>query len=297
MDPTEKGWIARFIEIRLDKLILKKYEGLSYEKELYKLLQPTGIIYGHPLQLPNNFIETKDFPIKERMEVILFEGLISANLYHNTTYKPTIHQLEECIADLNIFYDKLYPNLNKIKFFETKPKNNYERLEKIIRNRVEVKKEWNIGFWRGFFQNILLFIDIIVYLEDLKSGRKLNDDELQTISKKLQWNIIHLLSVVIKLSKKDANSQNNFFHFFIDSTNFGKEEKTEAINSFDESSIDKVFDFKYEPWDFLLKKSWEKILESYQQHETFEKVKENIEELIKKIEEEEYHDKILAEKI
>jgi hypothetical protein len=243
MDPTERGWIEKFIEIRLDKSILKRNEGLSFEKDFYKYLQPTGIIYGHPLQLPNNFIETKDFPIKERMEVILVESLFSASLFHKNTFSPTEDQLKEIVVDLNNFYDGIYPQLSKKGFFEKKPKNNIERLEKIIRNRVEVKKEWNTNFWRGFFQNILLFTDVIIYLEYLKSDSKLTADELQKVSKDLQWNIIYLLSVVIKLSNKEATSDNNYFHYYIDSTNFSKEEKEKANLCFKESNIEKVFHF------------------------------------------------------
>jgi len=243
MDPTERGWIASFIEARIDNSILEKNEALSFEKNLYKRLQPTGIIYGHPLQLPNNFIETKDFPIKERMEVILLESLFSANLFHQQNNKPSESQLNKIVDDLNIFYNKLYPHLSKTSFFEKKAKNNVESLEKIIRKRVEVKKEWNIDFWRGFFQNILLFIDVIVYLEYLKSDRKLSSEDVQKINNDLQWNIIHLLSVIIKLSNKEATSDNNYFHYFIDSTSFSKEEKEKANSSFNDSNIEKVYDF------------------------------------------------------
>ena len=62
MDPTEKGWLAKFIEKRNSNFEFQRNSKLSFEEELYKHLQPTGILYGHPIKLPYDFIKTEDFP-------------------------------------------------------------------------------------------------------------------------------------------------------------------------------------------------------------------------------------------
>ena len=243
MDPTEKGWVAKFIEKRCDNFEFKENDKLSFEEELYKHLQPTGILYGHPIKLPYNFINTDEFPIKERLEVIFAESLISAYLIHYSYYSPSYENMESTVVELTVFYQKLYPKIDKTKFFEAKPKTEFEKLEKILHNRVQVKKEWNTGFWRGFFQNILLYVDIIILIKYLESDKNMSSKELQDLNKEMQWNIIYLLSVTIQLTQSEKKETNSFLQYFIDSTSFTKEEKEEAMVVVKDNNISKVYDF------------------------------------------------------
>jgi len=243
MDPTEKGWLAKFIEKRNSNFEFQSDSKLSFEEELYKHLQPTGILYGHPIKLPYDFIKTEDFPIKERLEVVFAESLFALNLLYNSIHSPSSDDMEDVVSEINSFYLKLFLKIDKTKIFEAKPKNDFERLEKILQNRVAVKKEWNTSFWRGFFQNILLFVDLIIFLEYLKSGSKMTSEELEIISKELHWNIIYLLSVTINKTNTEANLNSEYFNYFIDSTSFNKEEKETALGVFQESNIKKVYEF------------------------------------------------------
>ncbi|RLD47066.1 MAG: hypothetical protein DRI86_01445 [Bacteroidetes bacterium] len=243
MDPTEKGWIAKFIEKRCDNFEFQVNDKLSFEEELYKHLQATGVLYGHPIKLPYNFIETDEFPIKERLEVIFAESLFSTGLLYNSYYNPTYENIENIIDELNIFYLKLYPKIDKTKLFEAKPKTKFEKLEKILQNRVQVKKEWNTNFWRGFFQNILLFTDIIIYIKYLESDKSLSSEDLQNLNKDLQWNIIYLLSITIHITQSESDDNINYYQYFVDSTSFSKEEKEKAVAVIQDNNINKVYEF------------------------------------------------------
>jgi len=249
MDPTEKGWVAKFIEKRCDNFEFQIIDNLSFEEELYKHLQTTGILYGHPIKLPYNFIETDEFPIKERLEVIFAESLFSTSLLYNSYYNPSFDNIENIVDELNVFYAELYPKIDKTNFFEAKPKNKFEKLEKILHNRVQVKKEWNTNFWRGFFQNILLFTDIIIFIKYLESDKTMSSEDLHSFNKDLQWNIIYLLSVTTQLTQSESDDNNNFYQYFVDSTSFTTEEKEKALDVFNNTNIDKVY-------EFLDKSSW-----------------------------------------
>ncbi len=54
MDPTENYWTKKYLEIRsgfnFDSVFSNE---LNSQQKLYKYLQPSGIIYGHPIELPD----------------------------------------------------------------------------------------------------------------------------------------------------------------------------------------------------------------------------------------------------
>ncbi len=243
MDPTEKGWILKFIEKRLNNIEPLPNNSLSFEEKLYKYLQPSGIIYGHPIKLPYDFIKTDDFPIKERLEVVFADSLFATSQIFHSINKASIEDMDDIIDELNAFFLALYPKINKTKLFESKPSNKYELFEKILQNRVEVKKEWNSNFWRGFFQNILLFVDIIIFIQYIESNKKITSEELQNLNKELQWNIIYLLSISVQLTDTNDGKESDYYKYFIDSTTFSKEEKAKATEIFKASNIEKIYSF------------------------------------------------------
>ncbi|HET8861110.1 hypothetical protein [Marivirga sp.] len=53
MNPAEKGWLKEYIDFRSPHPIdLNQYKVQDHDSLLYKIVQPTGLIYGHPLHAP-----------------------------------------------------------------------------------------------------------------------------------------------------------------------------------------------------------------------------------------------------
>jgi len=286
MDPTEKDWLARYIDLRADVPIdFPIGSDWTHQKQIYKYLQPTGLLYGHPIALPYSIdIATDPWPVKERLVVILMESLLATYCIYNNIQTPDNDTLTKASETINQFYLKLYPKHAKKGFFEGAPKSNQQQLERIIAKRITVKSEWNAQFWRGFFQNILLFADIIVFLNYLKSEQDLSADTLQQQSKEIQQNIISLLSVIVHLADNSDSQNINFFHYFIESTDLSKIEKEEASKAKVSPDMEKLIRFLKDS-DWLLKKYFLElgVLSIWADHNAEDSEKLILEELADKL--------------
>lgn len=255
MDPTEKNWLSRYLQLRVD-FALPKFEGELWtnDKKIYGYLQPTGLIYGHPIEIPKEIkIDYTIWPVKERLEVIFVESLIFTFLIENKHERITQSELNKAVIAIIDFYESLFPEYFKKRLFESATKNNAQKLERFLSKRINVKPEWNAKFWRGFFHNILLFIDIIVFKEFLvaKTSNLEFDSRARIIE--LQENIIHLLAVIVNIDGKSNKNNDNFLDFFIDSTILSKQDKVVARHIINDPQIDKVIQF-LDKSDWLVKK-------------------------------------------
>ena len=253
MDPTEINWIEKYFEQRQEFDFTNDLPSEKhFEQLLYKYLQPSGIIYGHPIDLPPQInIDTKDWPVKERLEVILFEGLLAAYLLKKNL-KGSVQELNNAAFVIKQFYDKLNPELVKKSFFERKTKNDLQSLERIFAKRVKVKAEWNNTFWQGFFHNILLFGDIITFIHFLENT-EITDSDLLEFELKLHRQILHMLSVIINIDKDTKEQNIRYYHYFVESTILPKDEKKLAWYWHDKAFCNE-FETEYKESDWLQKR-------------------------------------------
>lgn len=253
MDPTEINWIEKYFEERQSFVFTNSLPSeLDYEQLLYKYLQPSGIIYGHPIDLPSQLeIDTKDWPVKERLEVILLEGLLAAYILKNKL-KGSLSELNDAAILIKQFYEKINPELVKKSFFERKPKTELQALERIFAKRVKVKAEWNNTFWQGFFHNILLFGDIITFIKFLENT-SIIDSELIEFELNFHRQILHMLSVVISINADTKKENIIYYHYFVESTMLPKEEKKTAMLWHD-NAFQNEFILKYKESSWLLRR-------------------------------------------
>ena len=253
MDPTEKNWTKKYIEQRVEFDFLNNLPiDQGADKCLYKYIQTTGFIYGHPISLPPEIgISTDDWPVKERMEVILFESLIAAYLLKNSL-KGTFDDLDNALKEITKFYIKANPELSKKGFFESKNRTDEQILESIFAKRIKVKAEWNSSFWQGFFHNILLFGDVVVFMEYL-NNTDITEQQISDYTKKMHTQILHLLTVILNLNKETKNINIKYFHYFVESTVLNKQERKEAMN-WHSTSYDKEFQAHYTNSSWLKRK-------------------------------------------
>ena len=253
MDPTEKNWTKKYIEHRVEFDFSKNLPlDQAADKCLYKYIQTTGFIYGHPIDLPSEIeINTSDWPVKERMEVILFESLIAAFLLKNKL-KGSLEDLNIAYKEITKFYQKANPELAKKGFFESKNRTDEQILESVFSKRVKVKAEWNSSFWQGFFHNILLFGDVVVFMEYLNNPNN-TTQYITEYAKLMHTHILHLLTVILNINKDTKDINIKYFHYFLESTSLSKQDKKEAIN-WHSVSYDKEFQKHYNDSSWLKRK-------------------------------------------
>ncbi len=189
MDFQKKGWLKRYLYLRNNYALMKEYDRLvNMEKKsiapenlLYELLQPTGLLYGHPASIPISYksllraLRTEKLNLNEKTKIILTESFLSSALvsprYHEINQKVDVADalLESAIL-IGKFYQSVYPGLNKDSktgIFR-REKKGLELTEILISQRVDTPLP-DKKFWSGFFRSSQFFLDVLYFGKWLKS--------------------------------------------------------------------------------------------------------------------------------
>ena len=233
LDPTESGWLAKYIDIRskapFSEQVTKIVES---EQKLYAHLHGSGILYGHPIKLPLQLeLEMDNWPVKERMKLIFAESFIATRLLLDPNFiKIEDDKLEKQFGESIIdFYANYRPELLKTKAISfRKKKTPLLQAEDLFDRRIKVKAQWNASFWRGFFHNILLFVDLIHYIDWVKASYEKSSDLLQHQSFEIRWDALKLISIASNTDNHVNKNEQRLFDFFMESAEFNKDYRQKA---------------------------------------------------------------------
>lgn len=172
------SWFKEYIEflhnVTYRKSIATKVKHLFKSEELlmYGIFQPTGIMYG----IPAKFAHNQDNKISnleniDKTKAILIDCLINYSLLSKqdpsfeTDHLDT--KLEKILENISLFYQDLFTD-------SVKQESNIFILETIIDNRIKNNISLKEDFWNGYFQNSLLFLDIVYFSQWLNDKNKFN---------------------------------------------------------------------------------------------------------------------------
>ena len=202
MDFQKKGWLKRYLYLRNNYALIKEYDRLvnmekdsvSPENLLYELLQPSGLLYGHPAQIPIVYksllraLRADKLSDKDKTKIILTESFLNSGLisprYREINQKVDVADaLLESAIHIGKFYHSLYPlsiGASKRGLFRREMKG-LELSENLIDQRVE-KKSGEQKFWKEFFRSSLFFLDVVHFgrwlhaHKNKKEGEKILED-------------------------------------------------------------------------------------------------------------------------
>lgn len=243
MNTNEKGWLKEYLEFRKDLLkdvVAGQTKKLSHpEHSLYKIIQPTGLMYGQSvgeLDLPGQESWTE----KDRMKVLLAESLISSSLlFHDKAVstpeefsKIVMHTLES----IGNFYNNIFPELAiPTKTLFGGKKSPLELAEKILDKRVDHTDSFNGNFWTYFFHNSLLFLDIFIYGQWIHTNAdRIVADFFRYERDELRFSVVKVIAAATHANSEIAHEERKLFEFFIQSTDLSPERKKEALRIFEE---------------------------------------------------------------
>ncbi len=164
------GWFSEYLNYRKLHYKEQRIKLLQHpDFSLYSLLQPTGILYGNPMQSENlekgSFIKLDE---RSRLKILLAESLVNSYLLF---HKDSIRSAKEFEKQLNLslksiidFFTKVYPEISvsRSSLFGKK-KSDAELAERIIEKRIDLKAPSQDNFWIRFFSNSLIFLDIYFF--------------------------------------------------------------------------------------------------------------------------------------
>ena len=239
MDLSEKGWFSDLLKSKQPE----PSEQLDDKGEfIYKSIQPSGLMYGHPI-LPKEYV-SEDFlglGSSEKLKIVLLDGFVKTAVMPSDSVIPTdpdeyVNFMSKVIVE---FYESAYPtNQIKSKSFWGKKLSNEEIVENIINDRLNTTNQPT--FWGGFFNNSLLFLDVLFFGEWLSHS----EDERGTLME--QRDITHqkLLEVMIAASYADgvlAKEERDLFEDLLESVHLTEPRKEYLLTLLDDGhSIDKI---------------------------------------------------------
>ncbi|WNB18008.1 tellurite resistance TerB family protein [Marivirga arenosa] len=225
MNPAEKGWLKEYIKFRGPHPIdLSQYMIKDEDSLLYKIVQPTGLIYGHPIHAPGiRHPKEQRWNSLSKMKIVLLESFIhSASLKVNSLpetasdWESYYHDTSKSIAE---FYQVLDPQVSKKKYFFFRPakRDDIRFTEKILHRRLFLKSRWDY-FWASLFQNSLLFLDTY-YFGEWSAGRFHNIKWHKDAIKMLLLKVIAAAAHANQIIERE---ERNMFFTFLNSSNLTK---------------------------------------------------------------------------
>ena len=237
VNPSNNGWLADYLEYRktIFQSFLKDTGNDSHpEHSMYRILQPTGMMYGHPLSKTNG-ADTTDL---NKLKLLMAESLISGSLiYHHQEinneddFSDVIMKTVHKIGD---FYNKIYPELSVSKHtFLGKKKSPLEIAEKILEKRVHNTSKNQANYWVTFFDNIILFLDIYFFGQWMHtSSETMIAEFFKQEKEELRFSIIKVMSAAAHANKNIEEEEQALFEFFLKSSHLTSRQKEEAKKDF-----------------------------------------------------------------
>ncbi|HYF67329.1 MAG TPA: hypothetical protein VD884_04295 [Ohtaekwangia sp.] len=243
MTPHDKGWLKEYLEFRKDllrDLTLEPQRKLSHpEYSLYRIIQPTGIMYGHSvgeIDLP----DYDKWDERDKMKVLLAESLISSSLlfYDNPirSHEEMSGVILKTIDSIGNFYNNIFPELaTPAKTIFGRRKSPLELAEKILDKRIENTNVFEGNFWSTFFHNSLLFLDVFIFGQWIHTNAdKIVADFFRYEREELRFSVVKVIAAAAHANKVVAFEEKKLFDYFLQSTDLSNERKKEAMKIFKE---------------------------------------------------------------
>ena len=227
MKPGEKGWMGRFFDFKLEQL--QSSEEISSlglltqfansQEYLYHLIQPTGLMYGYPVRfIDSAHPRAKRWTDKERIKVLMAESYISTGLFYRY---PEIQLLDQAvqlgITDIRDFYQQNFLR------YRRPPRNMFSRggttldqIEGIIEHRIGIQYDWR-KIWANFFNNSLLFFDLIFFIEWMEREHLLPSESLAQRRQTIRFNMLQIIAAAAHSDNVINQEEKELFQFFLQS--------------------------------------------------------------------------------
>lgn len=249
MKPGEKGWLKEYLEFRKD--ILKDLnenikQSTHPEHSLYRVIQPTGLMYGQPVS-NLDYPGSEQWDEKDRIKLLLAESLINSSLlFHEKSIKnpdELSQVILKSLEKIGNFYNTIFPELaTPTKTLFGKKKTPLELAEKILDKRIDRSEEFSKNFWTQFFHNSLFFLDIFIFGQWIHTNAdRIVSDFFKYETEELRFSVVKVIACAAHANATVEYEERRLLDFFLQSTDLSHEKKKEAKKLFNEGiSIEEI---------------------------------------------------------
>lgn len=242
MNPKEKGWLKDYLEFRKELLkdvqLSQIKKGSHPEQSLYRMVQPTGLMYGQQVSKVSHPAE-ESWGEKDRMKILLAESLISSSLLYSDKQLSSPDEISAVVMktmeSIGHFYNNIFPELaTPSKTLFGKKRSPLEIAEKILDKRIEKTVDSESNFWSNFFHNSLLFLDVFIFGQWIHTNAdRIVADFFRYERDELRFSVVKVIAAAAHANKDVAFEEKKLLDFFIKSTNLSSEKKKEALKIFE----------------------------------------------------------------
>ena len=251
MDFQKKGWLKQYIQTRNHHALHREFTRITAikasnehpEQLLYELIQPTGLLYGYPTQLPYEYkgllraVDNDKLPVQDKNKIILLESLLYSAL---TSERYQQLETEVDVADafleaahrVGTYYKSMYQELNtkyKSLFFYRERKG-MELTEYILDSRTNYESQEG-RFWTVFINSSLLFVDVLFFhpwMAAYQSEEKQRQIAQQHEQMRLQ--LLKTMVVAAYANETIEKEEERLVTYYLDAALFSEELRTNSMN-------------------------------------------------------------------
>ena len=242
LNPGRKGWLKEYLEFR-QEMFLSFFKDTALdghpEESLYRLLQPNGLLYGHPVLKEGITQQEFELTNLNKMKILMAESLINGSLILHHQEVNSEDDFSEVIMktvhNIGDFYNKVYPELSvSSRTLFGRKKSPLEIAEKILEKRI-LLNDPKEDFWLNFFNNSLLFLDIYFFGQWMHANIDKNVAVFfKTEKETLRFSVVKVLAAAAHANKEIEEEEQGLFDYFLDSSHLNAKQKREARNLFKE---------------------------------------------------------------
>jgi hypothetical protein len=246
MNPNEKGWLKDYLEFRQELLKDLSFDsihkGSHPEQSLYRIVQPTGLMYGQSVAKVNH-PKNDTWSERDKMKVLLAESLISSSLlFHDkpvNSPEDISNVIMKTLDNIGNFYNNIFPELaTPAKTLFGKKRTTLEVAERILDKRIERTSEFEGNFWTSFFHNSLLFLDVFIFGQWIHTNAdRIVADFFRYERDELRFSVVKVIAAAAHANKEVAFEEKKLLELFIHSTNLPQEKRKEAMKIFEKGVL------------------------------------------------------------
>ena len=231
MDPNLSGWLRKFCDsVSSSQLKAEKPLLPGYEPTLYKTIQPSGLMYGHPVkEIGEMQFSTDRLDPVSRMKLVYIESLMVTGrlrLDENVSVQDQSGVVEQLVPEISEYLLNLYPGLYQgNSSYLSDP---YRLTETLIAKRVRIQTSLVKNHLASLFHNSLLFLDVYYFGEWVNSFGTASVGYLKDEQDNLRLTILGIMALAAHADHNLQKEERALFEFYLESANLSSELQKEA---------------------------------------------------------------------
>jgi hypothetical protein len=244
MNPGTPGWLLEYLEQSTDRMLDLSKEATRRltthpEHSLYRVLQPTGMLYGQAAG-PSGRPEYTSLNTRSKMKLQLVDSLLGSSLlYRDQSIREAADlrlEVDSVLGHITRFYNNVFPEIAvSQKTWYGKQRTVHEVVERLLDRRVESTEEYRGNFWTFLFHNSLLFLDTFIFGQWLHTNAgRIVSDFLKFERDELRSAVVRVMAAAAHANRRIEAEERKLFELFLMSPRISSDNREESMRIFEQ---------------------------------------------------------------